>query len=143
MDDNNMYGQGNQSTDQQSAYGQNYQQAYNQNQDYNQGYNQNYNQNYQQPYNQPYQQYQPYGDLEEPVTVGDWMLTMLLLMIPCVNIIMICVWAFGGGAKKSKSNYFKAVLIWVAISILLSTLTTVIFGATIVSIFESIANMLQ
>lgn len=130
MDDNNMYGQGNQNTDQQSAYGQSYQQAY----DQNRNYNQNYNQNYQQPYNQSYQ---PYGDLEEPVTIGDWMLTMLLLTIPCVNIVMICVWAFGSGTKKSKSNYFKAVLIWTAISIALSVLITIIFGATVLSILES------
>ena len=54
-----------------------------------------YQQTYQQPYQQQYQQQPPYqaGDsgLEEPVSFGDWMVTMLLMWIPCVNIIMLFV----------------------------------------------------
>ncbi len=46
-----------------------------------------------------------------PVSVGDWMLTYLLMCIPLVNIIMLLVWAFGGGAPESKSNWAKASLI--------------------------------
>lgn len=54
-------------------------------------------------------------ELEEPVKVGEWMLTMLLMCIPCVNIIMMFVFAFSKTEKKSKSNFFKAYLIWFAI----------------------------
>lgn len=44
----------------------------------------------QQPYQQqPYQQQAPYqaptGDLEEPVSFGEWMITLLIMMIPCVE----------------------------------------------------------
>ena len=53
----------------------------------------------------------------EPVTVGNWMLTFLLLCIPFVNIILIIVWAFGGGAPESKANFFRAWLIWMVIAI--------------------------
>ena len=49
--------------------------------------------------------------LEEPVTMGEWLVTMLLMMIPCVNIVLMFVWAFGQSEKKSKSNFFKAELI--------------------------------
>jgi heme/copper-type cytochrome/quinol oxidase subunit 2 len=55
--------------------------------------------------------------LEEPVSLGEWMLTMLVMCIPLVNIIMTFVWAFSSSAKKSKSNYFKASLIWALIGI--------------------------
>lgn len=53
--------------------------------------------------------------LEEPVTMGEWLITMLLMLIPCVNIVLMFVWAFSKSEKKSKSNFFKAYLIWFAI----------------------------
>ncbi len=51
------------------------------------------------------------------VSVGEWMLVMLILAIPLVNIVMLFVWAFGGGVNKTKANYCKASLIWIAIAI--------------------------
>lgn len=82
-----------------------------------QGQNPYYQQNpyqqssYQQPQYQGYQTYQNTGDMEEPMSVKEWLITDLLLMIPCVNIILVFVWAFSSSEKKSKSNYFKANLI--------------------------------
>lgn len=68
---------------------------------------------------QPYNNVPPYGndqlELEEPVKVSEWVLSMVLMMIPCVNIIMMFVWAFSSTEKKSKSNFFKAYLIFFAI----------------------------
>ena len=74
------------------------------------------NSNTYQPYNntQPYQNGQL--ELEEPVKISEWVLSLVLLMIPCVNIIMMFVWAFSSTEKKSKSNFFKAYLIFFAIS---------------------------
>ena len=46
------------------------------------------------------------------------MLVMLILAIPLVNIVMLFVWAFGGGVNKTKANYCKASLIWIAIQII-------------------------
>ena len=79
-----------------------------------------YNGAYQQ-YNGPqsYQNvYQDNGrmELEEPVKISEWILAMVLMMIPCVNIIMMFVWAFSSTEKKSKSNFFKAYLIFFGIS---------------------------
>ena len=75
---------------------------------------------------QPYNNSQPYADgqleLEAPVKVSEWLVSMLLMMIPCVNIILVFVWAFSSSEKKSKSNYFKASLILFAISMGLSFL---------------------
>jgi len=51
----------------------------------------------------------------QPVTVGDWIVTFLLMCIPFVNIILLFVWAFGGGTPISKANWAKAALIWMAI----------------------------
>lgn len=78
------------------------------------------------------------GELEEPVTFADWMLSMLIMCIPCVNIIMMFVWAFGSNTKKSKSNYFKAVLIWMLIAIVLTIVMAGAFGAIFASLADGI-----
>lgn len=90
---------------------------------------------------QPYQQAgnggfgQPY--MEEPMSVSDWMLTMLVMCIPCVNIIMMFVWAFSNSEKKSKSNYFKAALIWGLIAVGISILLGIVVGISAVSLASS------
>lgn len=112
---------------QQPGYGQ-----YNQNNGYNNGNYGNYgsgnysngnygggnyaNGNYGGNYNSSYGSYQaPYQqsqlDLEEPVKMSEWLISMLLMLVPCLNIIMMFVWAFSKTEKKSKSNFFKAYLI--------------------------------
>lgn len=77
---------------------------------------QNYGTNYQQ-YNTAPSYLNDQMELEEPVKVSEWVLAMILMMIPCVNIIMMFVWAFSSTEKKSKSNFFKAYLIFFGISI--------------------------
>lgn len=133
-----MYGQGSQNTEQgqqqqqQSVYSQGYQQSgYQDLQQQQQPYNQNYQQQ-QQPYQPSYQQqYQPDSELEEPVSFGDWMLSILLMMLPCVGIIMMLVWAFGSDTKKSKSNFFKAMLVWSLIWAAISIIMMIGIGGAI------------
>lgn len=74
----------------------------------------NYNGNYQAPYQQ-----NSLLDLEEPVKMGEWLISLLITLIPCVGLIMVFVWAFGSTEKKSKSNFFKAYLVfWVIIIVI-------------------------
>ncbi len=120
--DNNQFDQNQQpQQDQQPAYQQNY----------------NYQQNaYQQPVYQ-----QPPVHTEPAMTVGEWMIIMLIGFIPCVNIIMLFVWAFSGDQNKvSRANYCKANLIWMLIGIVLSTISSIAFGAIFASLFENIAS---
>jgi len=76
--------------------------------------------------------------MQEPVqapvlTVKNWMLTLLLLMIPIVNIVMLFVWAFGGGTNPNKQNYAKASLLWALIALVLYLIFGVIFASMIAS----------
>ena len=68
----------------------------------------------------------------EPISMGEWVLTILLTAIPCIGIIMLFVWAFGDtkNTKPSKSNYAKASLIWMAIGIAIS----IVFSSAITAI---------
>lgn len=93
-----------------------------------------YSHYYEAPVQPQMQPQMSYGqDLEEPVSMGEWIISMLLMCIPCINIIMMFVWAFGGSAKKSKSNFFKAALIWYAISFVFVILFVVLMSAGIVA----------
>ncbi|MDR0575031.1 MAG: hypothetical protein LBG96_13595 [Tannerella sp.] len=69
--------------------------------------NQNYTANYVVPKNQ------------SVVTIGDWIITYILMVIPLVNMIMLFVWAFGANTPESKANWAKATLIIYLISIML------------------------
>ncbi len=67
--------------------------------------------------------------LEEPMSMGDWLVTMLIMLIPCVNIIMMFVWAFNKNEKKSKSNFFKAELIFMGVIFVLYMILLIVFVA--------------
>ena len=56
----------------------------------------------------------------------DWIITMILMIIPCVNIVMVFVWAFGAG-NLNRKNWARAILIFWAVGFVLG----LIFSATI------------
>ncbi|UTG76123.1 hypothetical protein KCG53_04420 [Neisseria subflava] len=62
------------------------------------------------------------------VSIKEWLLTNLILMIPLVNIVMMLVWAFGSNTNPNKANYFKAALILFVIYLVLAV-AVVIFGS--------------
>ena len=64
------------------------------------------------------------------VSVKEWLITNLIMMIPLVNIVMMLVWAFGSNTNPNKANYFKAALILFAIVMAIYlVLAVVIFGS--------------
>lgn len=118
MDSNNMYNQNN------NMYGQEGGNAYGQNNTQGAGYS-----SYYEAPVQPQAQTPVGQGLEEPVSLGEWMIAMLLMLIPCVNIVLMFVWAFSSSEKKSKSNYFKASLIWTGLSIVLWIVLMILMSA--------------
>ncbi len=80
-----------------------------------------------------YQYQEPQRELEEPMTMGEWVITLLIMLIPCANIIMAFVWAFSSKEKKSKSNFFKAYLIFMAVMIVLYIILLVVMGVSMAS----------
>ncbi len=61
-----------------------------------------------------------------PVSLGDWILTIFITMIPLVNVIMLFVWGFSSETNPSKANWAKASLIWMGIAIVFYILIFVV-----------------
>lgn len=71
-------------------------------------------------------------DQQAPVvSVKEWLLTNLILMIPLVNIVMMLVWAFSSNTNPNKANYFKAALILFAIVMVIYLVLAVVFFGSV------------
>ena len=68
---------------------------------------------------------------DETISVGGWIITLIVLAIPLVNIIMLFVWGFSAGTPASKQNFCRAYLILLAIAIVLWIIFAVMFGAAL------------
>lgn len=97
----------------------NYQQQYQDNYSYNTGNNTGYA-----------KEYSVEAD-NAPISLGEWILILLLMSIPCVNIILCIVWGFGKQGNITKRNFCRAQLIFVAIGIALSTIILFVMLAVV------------
>ena len=74
------------------------------------------------------------------VSVGGWMLMMLVTAIPVIGQIMIIVWAFAGD-NESRKNYFRAILMWFVVFLGLFLLLAVLgSGPAILKQLESLTR---
>ena len=64
-------------------------------------------------------------------SVGDWMITLLILSVPLVNFIVLLYWAFSSDTNPIKANFAEAALVWVLIIIVL----WVLFLGTLIGAF--------
>ena len=127
---------------------QQYQQQYQQQPQYQQPYGgqQQYQQQpqYQQPYNQSQYMglnetvFSPYERGEKPVTIGQWMITTILLSIPVVGLIYFIILLIGGpNTKKSLTNFARASLIWFLIAFAICLIAVLAFGASAEEILKT------
>ena len=47
----------------------------------------------------------------KPVSIGQWIITFIILGIPLLNVIMLIVWALGESTHPSKKSYAQAILV--------------------------------
>lgn len=94
---------------------------YQNNYDYNTSSNQKYTQNYDQ------------GMDTSPMSMGDWLLTILVSMIPCAGIVLYIVWAFGKNGNVNRRNFCRANLIITAGVFVLYLILVLVFGIAFVT----------
>ena len=71
---------------------------------------------------------------DEPISIGEWLITVIVSAIPFIGIVMLFVWAFGKKTNPNKSNWAKAMLIVLAIMMIVM----LIISTTMPSMMESI-----
>ncbi len=62
----------------------------------------------------------------KPVSVGNWIITFIILGIPLINLIMLIVWALGGTPHPSKKTFAQAFFVLLGISLCISVLVTLL-----------------
>jgi hypothetical protein len=67
------------------------------------------------------------------MSTKDWVITLLIRIIPVVGLVMLIIWAFGSGENPNKSNWAKAMLIMIAIGIVFSIIFIAVFGGLILA----------
>lgn len=72
------------------------------------------------------------GSTYNPISVKDWLLTLLIMSIPLLNIVVAFYWIFNQTTHPSKKNFAKAYLISVTIALIGAAIFMwVVFGAFI------------
>lgn len=64
-----------------------------------------------------------------PMDLKDWILTLIVLIIPCVGIVMYFVWAFSKEGNINRRNFCRAQLIIFAALLGIYLVLVVLFGA--------------
>lgn len=70
---------------------------------------------------------------ERVMSMGEWLVTLIITAIPLINLIMLFIWAFGDNANHNRANYSKAALIVIAIGLVLQILFWGTFMGAILS----------
>lgn len=67
------------------------------------------------------------------MSTGQFVGTLLLMMIPLAGFILMLVWAFGGTENPNRRNLSRAMLIITAIGLVIGILVSVLVGAMVLS----------
>lgn len=62
---------------------------------------------------------QAMNDLNKPLTVGDWLITMIILSIPLVGFIFLLYWALSSSSNINRKNFCIAYIVIVLILVAL------------------------
>lgn len=70
-----------------------------------------------------------YQDMDtSPMSMGDWLLTILVAMIPCAGLILYFVWAFSSTGNINRRNFCRAQLVIMGVVFVLYLIIAVVFG---------------
>jgi ABC-type Fe3+ transport system permease subunit len=72
------------------------------------------------------------------MSLKDWIITLLLSAIPCVNIILLIVWAVSATGNENRRNYARASLILAIIAGVLSFALSLLMGEVLVDLMNGV-----
>jgi hypothetical protein len=71
-----------------------------------------------------------------PLTVGEWMFTLLVLAIPLLNLLAYFYWALADGVNLNRKRFCQASILWVLILIGVG-----VFGVVVMAALGGLAAM--
>jgi hypothetical protein len=71
------------------------------------------------------------------LSTREWVITLLIRIIPVVGFVMLFIWAFGNNENQNKANWAKASLIMMAIGLVLVIFCMILFGGAIAALIMS------
>lgn len=91
-------------------------------------------------YGQPERQfiYQE-GEVAPVIKVWEWVVILILLSLPVVNIILIFAWALDNKSNPNRSNFARAALVLVAFHLVLLA----VFFGSFVGMLSSLIQTIQ
>ena len=69
------------------------------------------------------------------MSVGQWVVTYLVMMIPCIGLIMTIVWAASSTGNLNRRNYCRAYLILIAVILVLTVILFAVMFAVMGTAF--------
>ncbi|MBN2220817.1 MAG: zinc ribbon domain-containing protein [Vallitaleaceae bacterium] len=74
----------------------------------------------------------------KPMSVGQYILTFIVMGLPIIGFIMTLVWAFSSTVNRNKKNFAIAVIVMFIIATALAVVSTIFLGAVIAELFDDI-----
>ncbi len=78
----------------------------------------------------------------EPMGVGRWIGSLILLNIPIVNIVFFCLWFFGKG-NRNRVQYVRANFVVLLIKIIITAIIIIACMSTVLALFDQIVEWLN
>lgn len=75
---------------------------------------------------------------DEELTLGQWIGSIVISMIPCVGLVFLFIWAFGSNTQTDKKRWAQAMLIMTAIGVVISIILYAVMGAAFYAAFSQL-----
>jgi hypothetical protein len=77
-----------------------------------------------------------YPENNKPVSIGEWIWSLILVGLPLINIVVLLIWVFDSNTNRCKSNWAKAQLILMIIGLVFTGLFWGVFGVAMLSVLQ-------
>ncbi len=74
----------------------------------------------------------------KPVAFSDWLVTLVITLVPVLNLVMLILWATEQNTNPSKANWAKASLVVIALQVIF---TLFLIGAFIGSLSGTLSEL--
>jgi hypothetical protein len=90
----------------------------------------------QEPQNQYQSQPHTQNETAPSLSFGEWLVTLLIMIVPVLNFVMLIVWASDRNTNPNKANWARASLVIIGIQLVIA----MFFIGTIIGSLSTLMN---